>query len=154
MARSNVIAITAAALAFFTLPTSAQVQQVWERHYPSPGGLQAYGMDVAVDAADNVGNTSTPNPVVFTIIVTPESIIDAVGQLEEAGMLDERLVRSLKAKLENGQKKWGGGQCGPAKNVYRAFIQEIRAQTGKKITPEAASILSTDAEYLIGICDG
>ena len=44
------------------------------------------------------------------------------------------------------------GECRTAANIYRAFINQIEAQSGKGITPLAAEILITDAEYLIANC--
>jgi len=36
--------------------------------------------------------------------------------------------------------------------LYRAFINQVRAQTGKAITAFAADILIADAEFLIADC--
>lgn len=105
-----------------------------------------------IDAFDDVGNVSPTASVTFTIIVTPQSIIDAVNQFAASGAVGGKTVRSLLAKLGNAQRKWGQGKCGPAVNMYKAFINEVRAKSGKSISLEAAEILIADAEYLRANC--
>ena len=106
----------------------------------------------AVDADDQVGNVSPTESVTFSIVVTPESLIEAVNIFEGLGDIDPKLVKSLLAKLNNAAQKFNAGQCTPAANIYNAFINEVQAQTGKKISEFAASILIADAEYLIANC--
>ena len=36
-----------------------------------------------------------------------------------------------------------------AVSILKAFISEVKAQTGKSITPEAAAILIADAKWVI-----
>jgi hypothetical protein len=69
MERSSRIAISVAALAALSLSARAQVQQVWERHYPAPPGASSYGMDVAVDAADEVLVVGSCNQLVDVLAV-------------------------------------------------------------------------------------
>ncbi len=105
-----------------------------------------------VNADDKVNNASPPESVTFTIIVTPESIIDAVSQLRASGDIDQKSVNPLLAKLKNARRKWTQDQCTPAENMYGAFINHVQAQSGKSITPVAAGILIADAQYLITHC--
>jgi len=102
-----------------------------------------------IDSTDMVGNKSSLS-VTFTIIVTPQSIIQDIVQLQGNG-LNQR-GDSLFAKLTNAAASFGGGNCVAARNQYRAFINEVQAQTGKSITPTAAAILIGDAQYLIAHC--
>ena len=106
----------------------------------------------AVEAADHVGNVSPTASVTFSIVVTPESLIEAITIFEGLGDIKSTLVKSLLAKLENAAEKFNSGDCATAANIYRAFINEVQAQTGKAITPFAAAILIADAEYLIANC--
>ena len=106
----------------------------------------------AVGAKDNVGNVSPTQSVTFSIVVTPESLIEAITIFEGLGDIKSTLVKSLLAKLTNAAAKFNSGHCTPAQNLYRAFINEVRAQTGKGITAFAAGILIADAEYLIANC--
>lgn len=105
-----------------------------------------------INAEDNVSNASIPESVTFTIIVTPHSIIDAVNQLRASGDIRQKIVNPLLAKLKNAQRKWNQNQCTPAENMYGAFINHLQAQNDKSITPPAAEILITDAQYLIAHC--
>jgi hypothetical protein len=106
----------------------------------------------SVDAVDRMGNASSPASTTFTIIVTPRSMIEDVNQFGESGAIGQTLRRSLLAKLRNAMAAVNRGQCGPAGNLYGAFIHEVEAQSGKKIEPMAAAILIADAEYLIANC--
>jgi hypothetical protein len=106
----------------------------------------------AVAADDQVGNVSPTRSVTFSIIVTPESLIQAITILEGLGDIESTLVHSLLAKLGNAAQKFNAGDCMTAQNIYLAFINEVRAQTGKAITAFAADILIADAEYLIAHC--
>ncbi len=105
----------------------------------------------AITAADKVNNTSLAS-VTFTIIVTPQSIIGDVNQLQASGDISAGIAAALLAKLNAALAKRNAGQCDPAGNIYGAFINQIMAQTGKGITPAAAAILIADAQYLIAHC--
>ena len=113
-----------------------------------PLGAHAF----SVTAVDAVGNTSPPASVTFTIIVTAESMIDDVTQLQASGAIASAQVSSLLAKLNNAKTKQKAGDCRPAANMYGAFMNEVRAQRGKGIEPIAADVLLADADYLIHHC--
>jgi hypothetical protein len=112
-------------------------------------GLGAH--TVTIDAVDNAGNASTAS-VTFTIIVTPESIIQDVNELVASGAIKANLANSLIAKLEAAAAARARGNCNAAGNIYRAFEHEVEAQSGKGIDPAAAAILIGDADYLIAHC--
>jgi len=106
-----------------------------------------------VNADDKVGNLSPTKSVTFSIVVTPESLIEAITIFEGLGDIkSSTLVQSLLAKLGNAAQKFNAGDCNAAQNLYLAFINEVLAQRGKAITAFAADILITDAEYLIANC--
>ena len=44
------------------------------------------------------------------------------------------------------------GKCKDASGSYQSFINELRAQSGKKVSPDAAAIMIADAQYLIEHC--
>jgi hypothetical protein len=104
-----------------------------------------------VISVDNVGNTSSKS-VSFTIIVTPESIKDDVRQFVASGDITYAEGRSLLATLDAAATAWKAGDCKTAINDYNAFIQQVKAQTRKSITTFAASVMITDAQYLISHC--
>jgi hypothetical protein len=85
----------------------------------------------------------------FAVVVTPASVKADVPQLVAAGDVAANRARSLTAKLTAAQ---AARDCKTAANVYRAFVDEVRAQTGKGIAPGAAAILVADARYLIARC--
>jgi hypothetical protein len=105
-----------------------------------------------VDADDNVGNVSPTESVTFSIVVTPESMIEAISIFEGLGDIAPVLSKSLLAKLRAAAVKFHAGDCMTAANLYSAFIHEVEAQRNKKITSFAADILITDAQYLIANC--
>jgi hypothetical protein len=105
-----------------------------------------------IDALDNLGNERSVS-VTLTIIVTADSIKDDVNQFLASGDIKNAgLANSLLAKLNAAAAAQARGQCGTADNIYRAFIHEVQAQSGKGISAVAASILIADAQYLIAQC--
>jgi len=105
-----------------------------------------------INADDKVGNVSSPVSVTFSIIVTPQSIIETLNQLVEDGEIKHNAVNPLMAKLTNAKRKWEQDKCTPATNMYGAFINHLQAQSSKKVSSFAADILITDAQYLIDHC--
>jgi hypothetical protein len=105
----------------------------------------------SVSATDNLGNASSKS-VTFTIIVTADSIKDDVTQLVAGGLINGNKATSLLAKLNAAANDRAKGKCSTAANSYGAFINEVQAQTGKGIDPQAAAILIADAQYLIAHC--
>jgi hypothetical protein len=104
-----------------------------------------------VDAVDNVGGPSTVS-VTFTIIVTAESIKSDVKKFLASGAISQNGEKSLLAKLDAAASARARGQCATANNIYNAFINELKAQSGKKISAQAAAIMIADALYLIAHC--
>lgn len=83
----------------------------------------------------------------------PETIGELKTKIEELGSEDEidnqGIITSLLAKLDAAQKLIDNGKIDQAKNMLEAFINEVQAQSGKHIAPEAADTLTESAEYLI-----
>jgi hypothetical protein len=105
-----------------------------------------------VTAADNVGGTNSV-PVTFSIIVTPDSIINDVNQFLQSGAIKNHgIANSLLAKLNAASRARSRGQCSVAANLYQAFINELSAQGGKGVDATAAAIMIGDAQYLITHC--
>jgi hypothetical protein len=113
-----------------------------------PLGLHTF----TIDASDRAGNLSTAS-VTFEIIVTAESIKEAVNHfLEDGKIKNAGLATSLLAKLNAAANARAKGKCDTAANNYNAFINEVNAQRGTGIDETAADILIADAEYLIANC--
>lgn len=62
----------------------------------------------------------------------PPTIADLIAEVTGAG-LPHGTARSLLAKLENAQRKVGAGQIAVACNGLGAYLNEVRAQNGKKL---------------------
>lgn len=106
----------------------------------------------SVDSVDNLNNAGTQS-VTFSIVVTPESIKGDVTQFLQAGAIKNNgEANSLLAKLDSAAAARARGQCSTAANLYRAFITELQAQSGKGVDPTAAQIMILDAQYLIAHC--
>jgi hypothetical protein len=106
----------------------------------------------SVEGVDHVANDGVAS-VLFTIIVTPESIKDDVNQSLAAGLIkNEGMAKSLLAKLSSAADARARGQCGTASNKYEAFINELQAQSGKGVDARMASIMIADAQFLIANC--
>jgi HYR domain len=97
-------------------------------------------------ATDASGNSSTGS---FTVTVKGSaeqlsSLIDTVGILSSPF----GTTNSLATKLQNAVGAMQGGDVLSACNLLRAFINEARAQSGKKLTPAQASQLITSANQI------
>ena len=104
-----------------------------------------------VNSVDNVGNADTAT-VTFSIIVTAQSIIAEVKYFRSIGAITQDEATSLIQKLNAAAAYRAKHDCKDANAVYHNFINELRAQIGKKVTAQAANILITDAQYLIAHC--
>lgn len=104
-----------------------------------------------LNSVDNVGNADT-DTVTFSIIVTAQSIKDEVRYFWSIGAITQDEATSLLQKLNAAAAYRARHDCKDANATYRAFINELRAQTGKKVTAQAATILISDAQYLIAHC--
>jgi hypothetical protein len=106
----------------------------------------------SVDSVDNVNDASSRS-MTFSIIVTPDSIKGDVNQFLQAGAFKNKgQANSLLAKLDSAAASRARGQCSAAANVYHAFINELRAQSGDGVTVAAAAVMTADAQYLTAHC--
>ena len=105
-----------------------------------------------IDASDNLGHADFQT-VTFTIVVTPESIKGDVKQFFDDGKIkNSGLENALLASLDAAAARRAAGDCAGAANIYQAFINQVTAQSGKGIDPDAAAIMISDAQYLIAHC--
>jgi hypothetical protein len=70
----------------------------------------------------------------------PPKIADLIAEVTGAG-LPHGTERSLLAKLNNAQRKVDAGQIAVACNGLGAYLNEVRAQNGKKLEPAYAQDL-------------
>jgi len=104
-----------------------------------------------VVSLDNVNNAGT-NSVTFSIVVTAQSIIADVNYFFSIGAIRQDEATSLLRKLNSAAKARAKGDCANAATIYTSFISEVQAQSGKKVTAQAATIMIADAQYLIAHC--
>ncbi len=103
-------------------------------------------------SVDNLNNAGT-NSVMFSVIVTPDSIEGNVRQFLQSGAIKNiGIAISLLAKLDVAEAARNRGRCSTAATLYHAFINELQAQSGKHVDPTAAQIMIADAQYLIAHC--
>jgi hypothetical protein len=104
---------------------------------------------LTVTAVDHAENSATET-VEFNVIATIDSLIGLVEKFYDLGYIDDQGVESgLLDKLYSAQDKIETGKIKTAKNILTAFINHLKAQSGKHIGPEAAYILLTDAQHVI-----
>jgi len=114
-----------------------------------------------VTATDHAGNTATKS-VTFNVIATIDSLINLVQKFFKNGLSgtsfkaaslesnDGSEVESgLLAKLYAAKKQIDRGKIQTAINILGAFMNQVRAQSGKYLSVEEANILTADAKYVI-----
>ena len=104
---------------------------------------------LTVNAMDNAYNQSTAS-VTFTVGATVGSLKTALTRLFNEGKITNRAIyMNLMNKLTLAEKALTMGNVKLATNHLTAFINEVRAQSGKFITPPAAALLIADAKWVI-----
>ena len=112
-------------------------------------GLALGNHTLTVHAVDLAGNASDAR-VTFSVKATVTSLKALVTEFYASGDISKAGVKSsLMAKLDAAQKLLAAGKDQKAASVLKAFINEVKAQTGKSISPEAAAILIADAKWVI-----
>jgi hypothetical protein len=100
-------------------------------------------------ASDYYGN-ATEQSVTFTVIATVQSMKTSVNRLyTERAINDASLRDSLLGKLNEAQTYLNKGNTKAAINTLNAFINSVKAQSGKHITKAFANLLIADATYVI-----
>lgn len=99
--------------------------------YTLPLGAHTY----IVTASDLAGNTSSKE-IVFQTTTSIQSLQALVTSFRNAGWIDNAgIANSLQSKLSS--------------NALADFVNEVKAQSGKHISVEAADYLIRDAQYLL-----
>ena len=114
------------------------------------------GHTFSVDSADNVTNSGTGS-VTFTIVVTPDSLIGDVNDLQALGCIDN-ISQSLIAKISAAKDLIAKGLIKAAINTLSALTHEVQAQAGKHISTtchdpngrpfDPVQFLLSDIQYL------
>jgi hypothetical protein len=104
---------------------------------------------LAVEAEDTAGNVANAE-VTFTVVATLGTLRGSVERFLADGDVDARIGRSLLAKLEQAEAAADRGNTTAAANIMTAFINEVTAQRGRKISAAAADLLLADADVVRG----
>jgi hypothetical protein len=117
-----------------------------------------------VSITDNLAATSAPAES-FTVVKTAAygdalrgvahvpggSLSSLVDELLAAGLIDNGgIANSLTSKSDAAAAQAAQGNTTAAKNQLNAFINELNAQAGKHVTPQAFQLLNAAALYYIG----
>jgi hypothetical protein len=111
---------------------------------------------LAITATDQAGwvTTATQEIVLSAdipgLICTKHRLYDE-GEIYGSGA--HGIVVSLDAKLDAAQRSIDKGNIHTAINQLNAFINEVEAQRGQKITPYGADLMIDDAELVIALLE-
>jgi len=90
----------------------------------------------------------------ITAEVTLGSLMaDLTSYFEDGDISNAGVFNSLLTKLEGAQASLSKDNAKPAANKLNAFLNEVMAQSGNHITPEAAEALIGDVVWLFENCD-
>jgi hypothetical protein len=82
----------------------------------------------------------------------PEIMMDALKGCWELGLIKNRgILNSLLSKLQNANRQYKMGNIDTAKNIIRAFENELSALEGKQIDKKCVSALQMDIKAFLGV---
>ncbi len=82
----------------------------------------------------------------------PETMMDALKGCWELGLIKNKgILNSLLSKLRNADRQYKMGNVDTAKNIIRAFSNELSALEGKQIDKECVSALQMDIKAFLGV---
>jgi len=82
----------------------------------------------------------------------PETMMDALKGCWELGLIKNRgILNSLLSKLENADRQYKMGNIDTAKNIIRAFSNELSALEGKQVDKKCVSALQMDIKAFLGV---
>lgn len=135
------------------LPICEEELEEGDETIPGYHDLTPYGPGVV---GKTLGPTAPPadfKPVEFLdYIIRMKHEAYSLGWIKSKG-----IEQSLDAKLDNARKKLAEGKTAVAKEILKAFVNEVEAQgcetyekCSKHLTSEAYALMKYNAEYLIG----
>jgi hypothetical protein len=90
------------------------------------------------------------SPSTVTLIASFQSTLADINNSLELGLIDNNgIANALSSKISAASAAAGKGDSKTAKNVLNAFINQVKAQTGKHITDIAPQVLLSDANSLL-----
>ena len=111
-------------------------------------------VEVSIDKAAKKLTVDNYQLNTITAEVTLDSLTaDLIGYFDDGDIDSKGVFNSLLVKLEGAQAALTKDNAKPAANKLEAFINELMAQSGVHITPEAAEALAMDAEWFLANTD-
>jgi hypothetical protein len=95
---------------------------------------------IVLTVTDDDGGVGVSDPHNITVL-SPKDGVSRLMDMVRALGLDHGIENSLLAKLGNALDAMERGNYRPAENQLNAFINEVQAQSGKKINPSDADVL-------------
>ena len=110
---------------------------------PAPHQFAIGDTTVTCQATDQAGNTSPAQQIIVHVTGASEQLDNLATAVRGVGT-----GNSLSAKVVNASQKLSRGQTGAACAELSAFINQVTAQTGKKIPTNQANQLIADAQRI------
>jgi uncharacterized repeat protein (TIGR02543 family) len=96
------------------------------------------------------GNKTVTATFTETVETTIDTVIMLVEDFYDQGEIDESGIQnSLLNKLYAAKKMIDHGKTKTSKNILKAFINHLGAQSGKHVSEETANTLIAEAKYVI-----
>jgi hypothetical protein len=137
-----------------TVLTHFDLDLFWDDRNSTPGNKHQYFLgvtDQGVASEFQVLYSASPDQP--TAVVRVATITSAMKDLELAFKLDkiknEGLKNNLLKKLQNAEAAHSRENTKAAENMLNAFLNEIKAQTGKGVDPDAAEMFEQEAQYIL-----
>lgn len=109
---------------------------------PASGFLPGIHQVIAT-ATDKAGNTATVE-IEFTVTVD----YDSLSRLTESFVTNQGVAHSLVVKLASAKEAVAEGNLEDRDGLLQAYVNELSAQSGKKLTEQQASLLISLADFL------
>jgi len=145
---------------FATVAYDSHGNELWVARYNGPVDMNDVETTVATDSSGNIyvagvshgdGTDYDYTLIKYTEQLDPDDAIDdLISDIEDMN-LPGGTENCLTSKLEAAQKSLENGQCGTAINQLEAFINQVEALRGKKLTEEEADALIAAAEAIIAM---
>jgi hypothetical protein len=138
----------AGAVVSYTPPTAVDEDAVSVTCDHPSGSTFAIGTTTVTCSASEPNDTNSPVSTSFNV-----TVVGAAGQLQAlaAAVAGVGPGKSLAAKVAAAQADVAAGNTAGAKGVLNAFINEVKAQAGKKIPAAQAAQLIAAAQQIIAV---
>jgi hypothetical protein len=110
--------------------------------------LMAGSHSIVVGATDQLGNTSQVT-ITFEVHASAMGLCTAVSDGVSRGLIDPNMENPLCAKARAAQAALDRRDYTAARGVLGGFINQVAAQSGKKIAGGYAGLLNSWANYVI-----